>query len=683
MSTEQQSIHPDLIEQTKQQIRSLVSEVAQLARSDLAPEEFYGEFLNRVVSALAALGGAVWALDDEDRLALQYHINLQQTGLRENEEGQRQHSRLLNKALSASEPILVPPRSGAGEEGAANPTDFLLVLGPIRTDLQTVGVVEIFQRSEAGPNTQKGYLRFVGQMCELAADFAKNRQLRHFSHRQALWSQLEEFTRVVHASLDPRATAYTVANEGRQLIDCDRVSVALRRGRKCVIEAISGQDMFDKRSNTVRLLGELATRVIDTGDAVWYTGNTEDMAPQVEDAVQQYVDEAHTKMVAVLPLKPPAPSLDEEEDLDRRTPPAPPVGALIVEQIEDARLAETMVQRVEVVCRHSASALTNAAEHHSLFLMPLWRALGKSKVLVGARMLPKTVSVLVAIVGVVGVLTFWPADFNVNATGSLEPVIRRDVFARLDGNVIDLAATHGAVVREGDYLLRMRSTEMEVARTQILGEITAKGQRLAAIERELQVDRRLQPEEKERLEGERQALEKEIESFQQQLLLYRQKAEDLNVRSPIDGVVITWDLEQKLLARPLQRGQVLMQVADPTGPWRVELDVPEYRMGYLRQAQRELEENLPVSFILATDPGTRHQGRIEEVHLAAEPRGEEGHAVLVKVSIDAETLEALRPNLHPRAAVQAKVYCGRRSLGYVWFHDLVAFVRSRILFRFF
>ncbi len=683
MSTEQQSIHPDLVEQTKQQIRSLVSEVAQLARSDLAPEEFYGEFLNRVVSALAALGGAVWALDDEDRLALQYHINLQQTGLRENEEGQRQHSRLLNKALSASEPILVPPRSGAGEEGAANPTDFLLVLGPIRTDLQTVGVVEIFQRSEAGPNTQKGYLRFVGQMCELAADFAKNRQLRHFSHRQALWSQLEEFTRVVHASLDPRATAYTVANEGRQLIDCDRVSVALRRGRKCVIEAISGQDMFDKRSNTVRLLGELATRVIDTGDAVWYTGNTEDMAPQVEDAVQQYVDEAHTKMVAVLPLKPPAPSLDEEEDLDRRTPPAPPVGALIVEQIEDARLAETMVQRVEVVCRHSASALTNAAEHHSLFLMPLWRALGKSKVLVGARMLPKTVSVLVAIVGVVGVLTFWPADFNVNATGSLEPVIRRDVFARLDGNVIDLAATHGAVVREGDYLLRMRSTEMEVARTQILGEITAKGQRLAAIERELQVDRRLQPEEKERLEGERQALEKEIESFQQQLLLYRQKAEDLNVRSPIDGVVITWDLEQKLLARPLQRGQVLMQVADPTGPWRVELDVPEYRMGYLRQAQRELEENLPVSFILATDPGTRHQGRIEEVHLAAEPRGEEGHAVLVKVSIDAETLEALRPNLHPRAAVQAKVYCGRRSLGYVWFHDLVAFVRSRILFRFF
>ncbi len=38
-------------------------------------------------------------------------------------------------------------------------------------------------------------------------------------------------------------------------------------------------------------------------------------------------------------------------------------------------------------------------------------------------------------------------------------------------------------------------------------------------------------------------------------------------------------------------------------------------------------------------------------------------------------------DLRPGATVTAKVYCGRRSLGYVWFHDLLAFVQSRILFR--
>ena len=306
MSTEQ-SLNPELIEQTKQQIRSLVNEITQLSRSDIAPQEFYSEFLTRVVSALAAVGGVVWTIEDEGRLSLQYQINLQKTGLRENEEGQLEHGRLLSRVLTSGEPILVPPHSGTGEgdEQGSNQTDYLLVLGPLKTDLETVGLVEIIQRPEAGLSTQKGYLRFLMQMCDLAADFVKSRQLRHFSDRQVLWTQLEDFTRRVHASLDPYLTAYTVANEGRRLIECDRVSVAIRKGNKCRIEAVSGQDLFDKRSNTVRLLGALATKVVETGDPVWYTGDTSDMAPQVEDAVEEYVDESHSKTVAVLPLNRP------------------------------------------------------------------------------------------------------------------------------------------------------------------------------------------------------------------------------------------------------------------------------------------------------------------------------------------------------------------------------------------
>lgn len=51
--------------------------------------------------------------------------------------------------------------------------------------------------------------------------------------------------------------------------------------------------------------------------------------------------------------------------------------------------------------------------------------------------------------------------------------------------------------------------------------------------------------------------------------------------------------------------------------------------------------------------------------------------MLIKVAIDKKDL----PNLRPGATVTAKIYCGRRSIGYVWFHDLIAFVQSRILFR--
>ena len=197
--------------------------------------------------------------------------------------------------------------------------------------------------------------------------------------------------------------------------------MAIRKGTKCKIEAVSGQDLFDKRSNTIRLLGKLATAVVATGDAVWYTGDTRDLAPQVEDAVQDYVDEAHSKMVAVLPLMRPPPP--EEDDPKKRKAPPPPIGALIVEQIEDSRVAPNMVQRAEVVCQHSSTALANALEHQNLFLMPVWRALGKTRWIVEARTLPKTLSISAAVLLLILFLIVWPARFTMESKGTLEPVL--------------------------------------------------------------------------------------------------------------------------------------------------------------------------------------------------------------------------------------------------------------------
>ncbi len=687
----EQPLDAQLIEQTKQQIRSLVSEISQLTKTDVAPEEFYGEFLPRVVSALAAVGGAVWTLNPEGQLALQYQINIQETRLRENEDHQAQHARLLYKALSSSEGMLVPPHSGPGElderappaplaqeTPAANPTDFLLVLGVLKTDLESVGVVEVFQRSEAGPSTQKGYLRFLMQMCELAGDFLKSHQLRHFSHRQTLWTQLEDFARVVHASLDPRETAYTIANEGRRLIECDRVSVAIRRGQKCTIEAISGQDLFDKRSNTVRLLGRLATAVVTSGDAVWYTGDTRDLPPQVEDAVQEYIDEAHSKTVAVLPLRRPAPP--EEDDRSQRVEAEGPIGAIVVEQIEDSRVSGSLVHRAEVVCRHSSTAMANALEHQNLFLMPVWRALGKTRWVLQARTLPKTLSIAGGVLLALLLLAMWPARFTLEAKGTLEPVVRRDVFAPIDGMVQELCCAHRNMVAKDQTLVQLSSTELEVAITEAEGERMANNQRLFATDRLVAEANKLNIEEQNRLEGDLAELKQKQLTNDARCKLYETKKLELNVKSPIDGQVVTWDLRNRLpIGRPVQRGQALLRVADPTGPWQLELHMPENRMGHIVKYQQTSDDRLEVSYILATEPGTTHYGTVKEIHRSAEVRGDEGNTVLIKVEIDESEL----PHRQPGATVTAQVYCGRRSLGYVLLHDVIAFVQSRILFRYF
>ena len=135
----------------------------------MPPGEFYEKFLNRVVTALAAAGGMIVTKREDGSLAIQCHINLQKTNLLESQERQRRHAHLLYKALAENTGMLVLPLSGFGErDAAANPTDFLLVINPLRNGSKAVGLVEIFQRPDSAPPVQQGYLRFLAQMCELA-----------------------------------------------------------------------------------------------------------------------------------------------------------------------------------------------------------------------------------------------------------------------------------------------------------------------------------------------------------------------------------------------------------------------------------------------------------------------------------------------------------------------------------
>src|SRR5690606_4675060 len=147
----------------------------------------------------AAIGGVVWLKEESGAIKLEYQVNLRQTGLIESETAQQQHSRMLKQAIDKAEPQLVPPHSGGeGEDDAGNPTPFLVVLAPIISDRGVEGVLEVFQRTGGRPTTQKGYLRFLVQISELAGEFVKNRRLKHFVTKQSLWEQLEAFTTLVH-----------------------------------------------------------------------------------------------------------------------------------------------------------------------------------------------------------------------------------------------------------------------------------------------------------------------------------------------------------------------------------------------------------------------------------------------------------------------------------------------------
>ncbi|MFN3191346.1 MAG: efflux RND transporter periplasmic adaptor subunit [Aureliella sp.] len=675
----------ETVEQTKQQIRSLINEIAELSRSESTAEEYFPSVLKRVVDALAAIGGAIWLIDEEDgALKLSYQINVNQELLEADNEDAAKHGRLLTRLYSRGKSELVPPNSMLGEDqNEGNPSSYLLVVSPLKSGNQPAGIIEVFQRPNSAPNIQRGYMRFLDQMAGLIGEWLKGRTLQKVSDRQLMWQKADHFARLAHDNLDLRDTAFTIANEGRQLIGCDRVSVAIKKGSKCKVEAISGQDTIENRSNIVTALNRLSTRVVAAGESLWYDGSVVDLPPQLEEAVEDYVDLSHGRSISVLPIRRPEKVIDGDvkskdkdftEDLEKREI----IGALIVEQIESQITTEDLQSRCDLVYEHAARALNNSMSHSDLFLMPLWKLLGRAMWLFRGSTLPKTMAVISLITLGLLAMILIRIDHDLEANGSLEPSLKRQVFAHVNGEVEQVFVDHGDQVSVGDPLIKLRNRELDIQIVELQGQIDETIEQAAALA-PLVLQARSDRIEYGRLLGQQKELETKKRFLDAQLKLVLEKRDELVRTSPINGRIMDWDLKKNLRARPVVTGQVLANIADATGDWELEVFMPEKRMSYLDGGFRKSEgKPLPVEFIMSTDPSTTHTGTLsyEGVHRRATLHEEDGP--VVKLRIKPDSMEGI--SLRPGAKVIADVNVGKRSAFFVWFHEVLEWVQANVLF---
>jgi transcriptional regulator with GAF, ATPase, and Fis domain len=675
-------LESQLIDQTKHQIRALAQEIAELVQSNCEPADFYQGFLTRMTQALASVGGAIWLRDQpEEPLQLAYQINLKQTILATDKQAQIQHTRLLNRLLTTAEPSLVPPHAGTdGSDEAANPTAYLLLIGPLKINGESIGIVEILQRSNAGPTTQQGYLRFVAQMTELASTYLTNQRLATFAKAEAMWQQLESFTRSIHHGLDASQIAYTIANEGRRLAEVDRVSVALGAGGACRIAAVSGLDSIERRAEQVKRLAALTAAVIRTREPLWYDGDDGQLPPQIERKLHEYVDKSHCKMLAIIPLK--QNHLPAEANLSdpRIHAGANTIGAIIVEQLKDSQVHPALRQRIETVAQHSEIALTNALEHQAIFLLPLWKAIGQITQLFRGTKLMKTVAVIAVLIGSGFFLTCFPYRFGLNAAGSLIPARQFEVFAEENGVLEEVLVsdTGDSMVKRGDLLARMYNNDLDVEIENLAGQIKKKKELLTA--KESMQSRKLDPLDAHQIDSEINTLRQEIFSLGGELDLRYHQRKLLAIRSPADGQVINWQARQNLLRRPVRQGQHLMTIVDPQTTWQVELRLPERRVAHLMRAMRESPAALPVTFGLMSYPGVEFMGQLLFIDQQLDVHADDGNTALVRIGFDNQTIP--RELLRSGTRVTAKIHCGNRSIGYVFFHELIETVQSKWLLWF-
>jgi len=676
------------VENTKRHIRTLVDEITKLSKSEAKAAEYYPAVLQRIISALAASGGAIWLVDGEGSMRLAHQIQMDPALMQANNQEAVVHGRLLARLYSQGRAELIPPMSGTGdEEGEGNPTRYLLVTAPLVSNKQPIGLLEVMQRPDSPAEAQRGYLRFLEHMTKLMGDWIQGNVLQQVSSRQEMWQQSDQFARLVHDNLDLKDTAYTIANEGRRLIECDRVSVATLSGGKVKVIAISGQDSIEHRSNIVQSLNALATKVVRSGEPLWYDGSMEDLPPQIEEAIEDYVDLSHGRTITVLPIRQPEKKTEGDvlaarsETSETRTR-RDIIGALIVEQIETQLSRQALEGRVDLVYEHACRAMSNSLAHSQIIFMPLWRFLDRMTWMFRGSALPKTTAIL-SLLGVAIIALFViPIDFDLEGNGKFKPSLEKQVFAHVDGEVTAVYVKHGQTVEANEPLVQLKNTDLEQQISTVGGDLkVARVQEFNA--RQVASEPGFSVAEKMRNQQEIKTAETTIKAKAEQLNLLEQKRQTLLRLSPIRGIITTWDVEKVLSNRPVVLGQQLMTIFDPDAPWEIEVLMPEKRMRYLDLAMKDAKdkEHLDVEFIVLSDTGGgNHKGRLEVSGISqrAELDPEDGAVVKLRCIPDAEAMKLIKR--FPDARVIADVKCGKRSAAFVWFHEVVEWVRANVWF---
>ena len=367
------------LRKVRERVMQLAREIEQMSGQELPAPVFFQEFLTRVVTAVGARAGVVWMLDESGRLGLLAQMNLEQTGLRETPGALGLNEKLLIEVMQTGEARTL---THGGE--AKLPTEHVLVLSALHKEKKCVGVVELFQRPDVPMKAQSGYMQFLEQMCGYASRFLEGRrrdQGQSADLKNQFWTDFEQFSLRLQRSLQEQEVADSAASDSRALLGCDRVSVAIRKGRSFRIRAVSGQSSVNPRANLVVALRNLARRVIEMGETLVYTGKVEGLAPQIEEPLAAFVQESGSRMVMLVPMfenEKLVRKQGEEEDRERRKKRPKATGCLVIEQIAESEPAPQLEQRAELVADHVGAALWNARQHGRIFGLSLWTLIGRA-----------------------------------------------------------------------------------------------------------------------------------------------------------------------------------------------------------------------------------------------------------------------------------------------------------------
>ncbi|TWU44534.1 HlyD family secretion protein [Rubripirellula tenax] len=489
--------------------------------------------------------------------------------------------------------------------------------------------------------------------------------------------------RVLHLDLDLDATCFRIANESRRLLGSDRVTVLKRRGSKLRVAAVSGVTVVDKRGNAVRCVERLTNAAVVMSRPLVLPGG-DLIPPQIQQPLDDYLDETAVTSAIILPLHVPSEDADgvEAGDFDPFSGDGPCIGVIMLEYF-GGDVPASVTLPMNIVASEATLALRNSLEHQSVFGLGLWKGVGK---LIGNGRLPWVVAALIALASMATASVLINVTHHVVVSGTAEPSHRRDVFATIDGTVKNVLVNDGQYVQAGDVLVALENADLESRAEALWGEIQTAISRLASIEA-VRLSGESDPSQSGRMAIELMQVESELANLRGQRTILAAQQKELQITSPISGQVVGWQLSRRLADRPIGRGNLLVSVVDPTGPWTLKLKVPDRDAGTVIEASKS-NPQLPIEFAVATLPESTFSASLEEIATASrmDDTGQQVVDAAAVIHMDPENVVRFdsfnASEMRSGADVTAKIACGRRSILRSWFGDVFDFVHRNVLFYF-
>ena len=423
-----------------------------------------------------------------------------------------------------------------------------------------------------------------------------------------------------------KAAAEEIANLLANRLGCSSVAVGLMKRHQMKLQAISGVGKIDQGSDSSRdylqVLVESATR----------------KQPGLYPAINEHNNfllQAHRQLGATIQTEAiySQPLIVDDEV----------IGAVVMAG-DRAILSSNQFQRFNDAASPSLTSSLQVIDKVKQTTLTKTRSFVKRKLSWAKQLLILGSLVCFCL------LMFLPITYRVRCSCVTEPVSRRFAVAPFDGQIIAGRVEAGDLVEKSQVLAEM---DGRTIRWELSGVTAEREQSLRTREIEL-YDRNVPKTILAELEYDRLVSEEEI---------LQHKQNNLNIRSPIDGVVLSGSLE-RAEAASVETGQVLFEIG-PLKPMRVEVAVPsdeiaQVQVGYPAKIWIDGQEDKPIT------------GKIRKIHPRSETRDAK-NVFIAELEFDNED-ERLRPGMKG----SVRLDCEERSLGWSLFHKPINYVRSRL-----